>query len=67
MNIRMRNPEAIKISGRVSQNEIFITCAMMIHRTRYGPTEFMICQMLRDILGLLYLAIILCHEVAAAG
>ena len=49
------------ISGKVNQKEIFNVKTMSIHNRIYGTSELTSCQILLDMLGLLYFAMIDCH------
>lgn len=63
MNILTRNAEARNMNGRVSRNETLRVCTIIIQRRKYGTSEVINCQTLFDILGLLYLVMIDCHDI----
>jgi hypothetical protein len=62
MNIRIRNPAARMISGKVSQKDIFKVKTMSTHNRIYGTSELTSCHILPAMLGWLYLAIIDCQD-----
>ena len=67
INIRIRNPAASMISGKVNQKEILSVNTISIHKRIYGTIELINCHTLCDIRGLLYFEMIDCHELVDGG
>jgi hypothetical protein len=67
IKIRTRKPAARIHKGIIYQIDIFRTWTITIQSKIYGTNELMICQILRESFGWLYLVMISCHEGVSGG